>query len=108
MNGILTHATSVSPTTATTAATELTAAQVAETNAAIYVKANAKNPGTKSFARYAKYQPARSAKEHTALGGFRAGLRHDLRQGLGHQCRREMVRSDKFVEQCDNTIKNHG
>ena len=42
MNGILTHATSVSPTTATTTAIELTAAQVAETNAAIYAKANAK------------------------------------------------------------------
>ena len=26
-------------------------------------------------------------------------------RGLGHQCRREMVRSDKFVEQCDNIIK---
>ena len=82
MNGILTHATSVSPTTATTTATELTATQVAETNAAIYVKANAKNPGTKSFARYAKYQSARSAKEYAALGGSRADLRHDLRKGI--------------------------
>ena len=27
-------------------------------------------------------------------------------RGLGHQCRREMVRSDKFVEQCDSTIKS--
>ena len=82
MNGILTHATSValSPTTATT--TELTAAQIAETNAAIYVKANAKNPGTKSFARYAKYQSARSAKEYAALGGSRADLRHDLRKSI--------------------------
>jgi hypothetical protein len=26
-------------------------------------------------------------------------------RGLGHQCRREMVRSDKFVEQYDNIIK---
>ena len=82
MNDILTHATSVSPTTATTTATELTAAQVAETNAAIYVKPNAKNPGTKSFARYAKYQSARSAKEYAALGGSRADLRHDLRKGI--------------------------
>ena len=49
--------------------TELTAAQVVETNAAIYDKVNAKNPGgTKSFARYAKYQSARSAKEYAALG----------------------------------------
>ena len=27
-------------------------------------------------------------------------------RGLGHQCRREMVRSDKFVEQYDNIIKS--
>jgi hypothetical protein len=26
-------------------------------------------------------------------------------RGLGHQCRREMVRSDKFVEQYGNIIK---
>ena len=84
MNGILTHATSVAlwPTTATTTATELTAAQVAETNAAIYVKANAKNPETKSFARYAKYQSARSAKDYTALGGSRTDLRHALRKDI--------------------------
>ena len=84
MNDILTHATSaaLSATTATTTATEPTAAQVAETNPAIYVKANAENPGTKSFARYAKYQSARSAKEYTALGDYRADLRHDLRKGI--------------------------
>ena len=27
-------------------------------------------------------------------------------RGLGHQSRREMVRSDKFVEQYDNIIKS--
>ena len=48
----------------------------------IFVKPNAKRPGTASGKRYAKYQAVNSVSQYLKLGGTRSDLAHDLKKGI--------------------------
>ena len=78
-NDSSTHSTHAALSTTTTA---LTVAQLAKFDSDIFVKPNAKRPGTASGKRYAKYQAATSVSEYLKLGGTRSDLAHDLKKGI--------------------------
>ena len=78
-NNSPTHSTHAALSTTTTA---LTDTQLAKFDSDIFVKPNAKRPGTTSGNRYVKYQAATSVSEYLKLGGTRSDLAHDLNKDI--------------------------